>query len=153
GDVEIFTPRGSQHLNAGQTLVARGTASDPEFQTTGAIPRDEWDRWNEDRDARLERTAGYRYASRDIYGVEDLDPYGTWVNVAPYGYVWRPAVAAGWAPYRMGRWVWIDWYGWTWVSDDPWGWAPYHYGRWFWSAGGWCWYPGGFGGRHYWSPA
>ncbi len=58
----------------------------------------------------------------------------------------------GWAPYQSGRWVWEDWYGWTWVSDDPWGWAPYHYGRWFWNSG-WCWYPGAFGVRHYWSPA
>jgi uncharacterized membrane protein YgcG len=49
--------------------------------------------------------------------------------------------------------VWVDWYGWTWVSYDPWGWAPYHYGRWYVNPTyGWCWYPGGFGGRHYWSP-
>jgi hypothetical protein len=50
--------------------------------------------------------------------------------------------------------VWEDWYGWTWVSADPWGWAPYHYGRWFHhDRFGWCWYPGAFGPRHYWSPA
>ncbi|HMC59796.1 MAG TPA: DUF6600 domain-containing protein, partial [Candidatus Solibacter sp.] len=49
---------------------------------------------------------------------------------------------------------WEDWYGWTWVSSDPWGWAPYHYGRWFRNDRfGWCWYPGVFGARHYWSPA
>src|SRR5215469_1813539 len=30
GDVEIYTPRGNQWVSAGQTLLARGTASDPE---------------------------------------------------------------------------------------------------------------------------
>jgi hypothetical protein len=39
------------------------------------------------------------------------------------------------------------------VSYDPWGWAPYHYGRWFYYGSRWCWYPGGMGMRHYWSPA
>jgi hypothetical protein len=153
GDVEVFTPRGSQRLTAGQSLEARGTQSDPEFQIAGATPIDDWDRWNEARDRALEQTQAYRYVSRDVYGAEDLDPYGTWVYDAPYGYVWRPTVVAGWAPYRHGRWSWVDWYGWTWVSYDPWGWAPYHYGRWYSGPRGWCWYPGGIGGRHHWSPA
>ena len=61
-------------------------------------------------------------------------------------------MAADWAPYRTVRWTWLDWYGWSWVSYDPWGWAPYHYGRWYRGNAGWCWYPGGMGGRHYWSP-
>jgi hypothetical protein len=83
-----------------------------------------------------------------------LDPYGTWVNVDSYGWVWHPRVHVGWAPYRYGRWAWVDWYGWTWVSSDPWGWAPYHYGRWFHHAHhGWLWHPGGLHRRHYWSPA
>jgi hypothetical protein len=154
GEAEIFTPRGTQELRSGQTMFARGTAAEPEFQIAGAIDRDDWDRWNEDRDRDLERGSAYRYVSRDIYGAEDLDAHGRWVHLAPYGYVWRPTVVVDWAPYRHGRWVWIDWYGWTWVGYEPWGWAPYHYGRWFWSTGyGWCWYPGAFRARHYWSPA
>jgi hypothetical protein len=153
GDVEVFTPRGSQRLTAGQRMEARGTASDPEFQIAAAYPADEWDRWNESRDLALERSSSYRYVSRDVYGADDLDANGTWVYDAPYGYVWRPTVAVGWAPYRYGRWAWVDWYGWTWVSYDSWGWAPYHYGRWYYGGRGWCWYPGGIGVRHYWSPA
>src|SRR5205823_12221825 len=107
------------------------------------------------RDHELDRSQSYRYVSRDVYGADDLDPYGQWVQDPSYGYVWSPRVAAGWAPYREGRWVWIDWYGWSWLSYDPWGWAPYHYGRWYvHPTYGWCWYPGatGFGARHYWSP-
>jgi hypothetical protein len=154
GEAEIFTPRGSERLSAGRTMRARGTASEPEFQMVSEIREDEWDRWNSYRDRDLEKSRSYDYVSRDIYGAEDLDPHGRWVNVPPYGWVWSPRVAAGWAPYRHGRWVWIDWYGWSWVSYDPWGWAPYHYGRWFYNGPsfGWCWYPGGFGRRHYWSP-
>jgi hypothetical protein len=154
GDVEVFTPRGSQWVNAGQTMVARGTAADPEFQIDAAIATDEWDRWNASRDNALARSVSPRYVGPGVYGAEDLDPYGTWANDSEYGNVWRPAVDSGWAPYQSGRWVWEDWYGWTWVSYDAWGWAPYHYGRWFWRSGfGWGWYPGMIGVRHYWSPA
>lgn len=154
GEADIFTPRGSERLTSGRTMMARGSASDPEFQVMGAIQLDEWDRWNEARDRDLERSRSYQYVSRDIYGAEDLDGHGTWVQADTHGWVWAPRVAVGWAPYRYGRWSWIDYYGWSWVSYDPWGWAPYHYGRWFHTARyGWCWWPGGFQSRHYWRPA
>jgi hypothetical protein len=156
GELEVFTPRGSQWLTPGQTMVARGTPADPEFQVVDGIPTDDWDRWNESLDQALLQSPSYQYVGPGVYGTEDLDSAGVWTEVPPYGRVWRPTVGAGvdWAPYRNGRWVWEDWYGWTWVSSDPWGWAPYHYGRWFNQPGfGWCWYPGGLGVRHYWSPA
>jgi hypothetical protein len=153
GEAEVFTPRGSERLRSGRTMLARGTTSEPEFQVVSEIREDEWDRWNEYRDKDLERSRSYTYVSRDIYGAEDLDNHGRWVYVPTYGWVWSPQVAAGWAPYRYGRWSWIDYYGWSWVSYDPWGWAPYHYGRWFHHGPyGWCWWPGGVGRRHYWSP-
>ena len=154
GDIEIFTPRGSEEVRAGQTMMARGNPSDPEFQVVAARSADEWDRWNDSRDQLMARSNSYRYVPPGVYGTEDLDPYGQWTNVPPYGNVWAPAVGPGWAPYQCGRWVWEDWYGWTWVSCDPWGWAPYHYGRWFLAPGiGWAWYPGGLYVRSYWSPA
>ncbi len=154
GEADIYTPRGSERLRSGRTMLARGTASDPEVRLVAEIGEDEFDKWNERRDRDLERSRSYQYVSSDVYGAEDLDNHGRWVNVAPYGWVWTPQVAVGWAPYRYGRWSWLDWYGWSWVSYDPWGWAPYHYGRWFYDRPyGWCWYPGGYGGRHYWRPA
>jgi hypothetical protein len=114
---------------------------------------DEWDGWNEQRDREMLNSQSYSNVPQDMYGAEDLDNHGQWVDVPSYGQVWSPAVDPDWAPYQNGRWVWEDYYGWTWVSYDPWGWAPFHYGRWFYAAPyGWCWYPGGFG-RHYWSPA
>jgi hypothetical protein len=155
GDVEVFTPGGSQWVNAGQTMLARGTSADPEFQIVAAIAADDWDRWNDSRDGVLTRAVSPRYVGPGVYGTEDMDAAGTWGSDPDYGSVWRPAEAdPGWAPYQCGRWVWEDWYGWTWVSCDAWGWAPYHYGRWFWRTGfGWGWYPGLRGVRHYWSPA
>ena len=35
GDVEVFTPKGSQWVSQGQTMMARGTSADPEFQMQG----------------------------------------------------------------------------------------------------------------------
>jgi hypothetical protein len=134
-------------------MQARGTPLDPEYMIVAAIPNDDWDRWNADRDRTLERAVSTRYVPPDVYGAEDLDSYGQWQNDPAYGNVWVPAVDPGWAPYRVGRWEYVDFYGWTWVSGDPWGWAPYHYGNWYMSSYGWAWYPGAFGGRHYWRPA
>ena len=153
GEAEIDSQRGGERLEAGQTMNARGPASDPEFQIVQAIPPDAWDRWNDDRDRSLERSQSYRYVSPDVYGAEDLDQYGQWTSDPNYGQVWVPQVQPGWAPYQSGRWVWEDYYGWTWVSYDPWGWAPYHYGRWFYGSVGWAWYPGPIYGPHYWAPA
>ena len=62
---------------------------------------------------------------------DDLSPYGTWVGITNYGYVWRPNVAPGFTPYATnGYWDYTD-EGWTWISNYPWGWAPFHYGRWY----------------------
>ncbi len=74
---------------------------------------------------------------------ESLGPYGYWVNVPPYGYVWEPGqVGPGWMPYVDGYWAWTD-DGWTWTSYEPWGWATYHYGSWaFVNEYGWVWVPG-----------
>ena len=155
GQAEIFTPSGTETLDPGKTMMVRGEASDPEFQMVNAIEQDEFDHWNAGRDQQLTRSLSSRRVSPDIYGTEDMDQDGRWVNTPDYGTVWTPTVGdPDWAPYRNGQWVWEDYYGWTWVSYDPWGWAPYHYGRWFFRGGiGWCWYPGPVFVPTVWSPA
>ncbi len=153
GEAEVFSSGGSEHLRVGQTMNARGTGADTEYQVVQAGGADSWDRWNEDRDRYLQRSTSYQHVSPDVTGVEDLDQNGRWTQDPTYGQVWQPNVQPGWAPYQCGRWVWEDFYGWTWVSCDSWGWAPYHYGRWFWGVGGWAWYPGPAYGRFAWSPA
>ena len=153
GQAEIYTPSGTEPLQTGQTMQARGPASDPEFQMVQAIPMDEWDQWNLSHDQQFERASqqAYQYVNPQIDGAEDLSGQGQWEYEAPYGEVWEPNVAPGWAPYQNGRWDYENYYGWTWISYDPWGWAPYHYGRWFWGRRGWAWYPGA--GAQFWNPA
>ena len=79
------------------------------------------------------------------YFYDTLTPYGGWVNVAGYGWCWRPTIVAyhaGWQPYcDDGHWVYTD-CGWYWISGYSWGWATFHYGRWFQIPRyGWCWWP------------
>ena len=72
---------------------------------------------------------------------DSLAPYGSWMDVGDYGYVWHPEVEDDWQPYTNGRWVYTD-AGWTWDSDEPYSWAVYHYGRWAQVIGlGWVWVP------------
>jgi hypothetical protein len=153
GEAEIDSQRGGERLQAGQTMDARGPATDPEFQVVQGIPLDAFDRWNEERDRFFENSPSVRHVSPAITGAEDLDQNGQWVNDPNYGSVWQPTVGPDWAPYQNGRWVWEDYYGWTWVSADAWGWAPYHYGRWFMGPGGWAWYPGPIVAQPFWAPA
>ncbi|MGA1994265.1 MAG: DUF6600 domain-containing protein [Bryobacteraceae bacterium] len=119
-------------------------------------PPDQFDQWCIDRDRRESSTVSARYVPRETIGYEDLDQYGVWRNVPPYGYVWMPtAVPPGWAPYKFGHWAWVEPWGWTWVDDAPWGFAPFHYGRWAFAAGAWVWVPGRLvaGARPVYAPA
>lgn len=78
---------------------------------------------------------------------DDLDFWGQWMELYPYGEVWRPSVIVGWRPYDNGNWIWTD-DGWTWVSYEPFGWITYHYGMWVYDiVWGWLWIPG-----YTWSP-
>jgi hypothetical protein len=74
-----------------------------------------------------------------------LSPYGTWVQMPGYGYVWQPLATVQdfrWRPYTLGHWIYTD-DGWTWASDEPFGWLTYHYGRWMRTHTlGWVWFPG-----------
>ena len=115
---------------------------------------DVWDQWNYARTDHLLESVSARYVPPDVYGVDDLDHYGTWRVVQTYGPVWVPeAVTPGWVPYSTGRWISDPHYGWTWVDTAPWGWAPYHYGRWVVVDGFWAWAPGPVVARPVYCPA
>lgn len=155
GEAEITTPQGSTRVREGEMISIRGT-DNPEYKVSAAPDKDDWDKWNRDRDAVIREADGPRRTNQYYTGAADLDGYGRWVYVPGYGNVWQPyQQGPNWAPYQSGRWVWEPYYGWTWVSYDPWGWAPYHYGRWFYYENSWCWWPGPvYGGyRPLWSPA
>ena len=141
GEAEALTPQGSTIVKKGKMITVRGV-DDPEYQIAGAADRDNWDRWNEDRDDAMQDARSWGYGSRYYTGLHDLDRYGRWVYVSGYDWVWSPYADPYWAPYRHGRWLWEPYWGWTWVSYEPWGWAPYHYGRWFCHGSAWYWWPG-----------
>jgi len=155
GSAEISTSQGSTRVERDQRITIQGNADNAQYQVSGAPGRDDWDKWNSDRDRNIEGAQSWRHTNPYYTGTQDLDTNGQWTNVPDYGSVWFPAEAPGWAPYRDGRWVYEPYYGWTWVSYEPWGWAPYHYGRWFVYGGNWGWWPGPVYGGYYpvWAPA
>ncbi|HEX4641986.1 MAG TPA: DUF6600 domain-containing protein [Candidatus Acidoferrales bacterium] len=155
GSAEISTPQGSTRVQRDQRITIQGNADNAQYQVSGAPGRDDWDRWNGDRDRTIEGAESWRHTNPNYTGSQDLDSYGHWSNVPDYGDVWFPSAESGWAPYRDGRWVYEPYYGWTWVSYEPWGWAPYHYGRWFVYGGNWGWWPGPIYPDYYpvWAPA
>jgi hypothetical protein len=155
GSAEISTPQGSTMVQRDQRITIQGNADSAQYQVSGAPGRDDWDKWNGDRDHVIESAESWRHTNPNYTGTQDLDAYGHWRDVPDYGQVWFPDDGQDWAPYRDGRWVYEPYYGWTWVSYEPWGWAPYHYGRWFVYGGNWGWWPGPVYAGYYpvWAPA
>jgi len=157
GEAQIATPQGSADVHAGEMATVRGDSQSAQYKISPAPDRDDWDRWNADRDHMIRNASSWKHTNRYYTGTQDLDAYGQWQNVPDYGDVWVPNEADGWAPYRNGNWTYEPFYGWTWVGYEPWGWAPYHYGRWFPYGAGWAWWPGPiYGGgfyRPFWAPA
>ncbi|OGP53922.1 MAG: hypothetical protein A2162_03860, partial [Deltaproteobacteria bacterium RBG_13_52_11b] len=151
GKVDAESDGGRTTVNFGNTL-ALGRDHYAEVFPLGQP--DQWDRWNTEKDRRLESRASARYLPDELRPYSsDFDENGKWVYEREYGYVWRPTVVVSvdWAPYRVGRWVWMRG-DYVWVSYEPWGWAPYHYGRWAFGVSiGWFWVPP-IRGAVYWGP-
>ena len=157
-DLSVFTgwvdaegSGGKTRVNAGRTLTL-GEDREAELARIGRA--DEWQSWNVQRDKRFAaRGDSYRYLPEElrVYS-SDFDDHGRWVQDQEYGYVWiLRAIAADWAPYRLGRWMWRGG-DYVWVSSEPWGWTPYHYGRWAYAPRvGWFWVPPQRG-QVYWGP-
>jgi hypothetical protein len=155
GSAQISTPQGIADIKQGEMATVRGSGGDARYKIGPAPDRDDWDRFNAERDRMIHSANSWRHTNRYYTGSEDLDAYGRWQNVPDYGDVWVPNEPSDWTPYRDGNWVWEPYYGWTWVGYEPWGWAPYHYGRWFWYGSSWAWWPGPVWGwyRPFWAPA
>jgi hypothetical protein len=157
GEAQISTPQGIAEVKAGEMATVRGSGADARYKVSAAPERDDWDRWNTDRDRMIHNADAWRHTNKYYVGAEDLDANGRWEDAPDYGQVWVPNEPDDWAPYRDGNWVYEPYYGWTWVGYEPWGWAPYHYGRWMWYGGAWAWWPGPVWGggfyRPFWAPA
>jgi hypothetical protein len=157
GEAQISTPQGIGEVKQGEMATVRGSGADAKYKISPAPERDDWDRWNSDRDRMIHDASAWHHTNKYYVGSEDLDANGTWENAPDYGQIWVPNEPDGWAPYRDGSWVYEPYYGWIWVGYEPWGWAPYHYGRWMMYGGSWAWWPGPVWGpgfyRPFWAPA
>jgi len=155
GEAQIATPQGSTEVRVGEMATVRGDSNSAQYKISDAPDRDDWDRWNSDRDHMIQNAQSWKHTNHYYTGSQDLDTYGSWRNVPDYGDVWVPNEPEGWVPYRDGNWTYEPYYGWTWVGYEPWGWAPYHYGRWFPYGGAWAWWPGPVyvGYNPFWAPA
>ena len=142
GEVTAYVAGDEYQIGDGRGVAIDGIGDAARPRIYAASGADGWDEWESQRAGRIENAVSTQYVSDGIYGVEDLDEHGEWETTSDYGAVWRPRVAAGWAPYTDGRWVWVDPWGWTWLDYAPWGWAPFHYGRWVYTSGWWGWAPG-----------
>jgi hypothetical protein len=155
GEAQIATPQGSTVVHEGEMATVRGDSNSAQYKISPAPDRDDWDRWNSDRDHLIHDAQSWHHTNHYYTGTQDLDTYGNWQNVPDYGDVWVPNETSDWAPYRDGNWTYEPYYGWTWVGYEPWGWAPYHYGRWLYWNNAWAWWPGPTWGwyRPFWAPA
>lgn len=142
GEAEVTGEGGAYLVKPGQSY--RFVGNNLSNYLLSALPAEtDFDRWSNERERALTRSASARYVSPVVIGYQELDAYGSWRQDPEYGNVWTPTrVAVDWAPYHDGRWVWVRPWGWTWVDNAPWGFAPSHYGRWVSLRGHWCWVPG-----------
>jgi len=144
GLVETAGEEGSILVKSEQKLEISGGRFTSRPSSFYAVAEDNFDKWNEDRDSQLKSAMAKGYLPEELEDFEsELDQYGDWVYLRPYGYVWVPGgLDSEWRPYYYGRWVWLPLSGWTWLPYEPWGWSTFHYGRWGWGVGlGWYWIP------------
>ena len=149
GEVELQRQNAERvKIKKNETLAIDLNEPERYYLSKGIVegPHDYWDREREGQ--RVEAENRYRARTYPVsnldYGYYDLVPYGSWVSVPTYGYVWRPFnVAIGWDPFAYGAWVYYPGFGYVWNSAYPWGWTPYRYGSWvFINNRGWCWRAG-----------
>jgi hypothetical protein len=143
GNAALIGGQQRYELASGKTLVATGPASNPRVISIAEVGYDAFDDFNVARDKVLfAAIQDEPNVPQSIAGYDNLNQYGRWMSISPYGNVWLPNVGSDWAPYRHGQWTWESGFGWVWVGTEPWGWVPYHYGRWFFATGyGWAWVP------------
>lgn len=148
GDVEVQGPEKKETVAKEKTAtfdltdntatIAKGVAPEP------------FDTWNnnESKFQREYASADSPYSSPFAYGLSDLNYYGDYYYMPPYGWMWQPfGVGAAWNPYMNGAWSYYQGFGYSWVSMYPWGWMPYRYGAWAYVPGfGWGWQPTGYWG-------
>src|SRR5579863_7551470 len=81
GSAEISTPQGSTRVDRDQRITIQGNADNAQYQVSGAPGRDDWDKWNNDRDHVIQSAQSWQHTNPYFTGTQDLDPYGQWNDV------------------------------------------------------------------------
>jgi hypothetical protein len=145
GDVQVTDASGTMTAGKKKVLAFDETTQAPAVvaKNDEAGPFDDWDKTEMDYHKVRSVPSAFGGVS-NLYGINDLNYYGSFSNIGGCGSMWRPYLAsAGWDPFANGIWAWYPGAGYSWVSPYPWGWAPFHYGSWNYCGGGWGWQPGG----------
>jgi ferric-dicitrate binding protein FerR (iron transport regulator) len=125
-DSTIVTVRqGEGRVKGHQTVVSVHAGEQIEFrcisldhQVREAPRQDDFDKWCQVREQRLDQAVSARYALR--IGSTDIDEYLTSRENMGYGLVWAPTtIVPGWGPYPNVYWFWINPWVSTWVHDPP----------------------------------
>jgi hypothetical protein len=161
GSVDASAMRGGLRFDGGGTTVTVLGGQRVHLTPAGAsvtvafdaASHDDFAAFVDARDRAYDGVQSVHHVSAQMTGVESLDHSGRWESSPEWGWVWLPAVANDWAPYRFGHWAWMDPWGWTWVDDAAWGFAPFHYGRWALWGERWAWVPGEYVARPVYAPA
>ncbi len=148
GSVQVVNESGTTTVGKKKALTFdASTQAPPVIASNGEPgPFDDWDKTSTDYHNLRSVPAAYGGGGgSSLYGINDLNYYGSFANVGGCGSMWRPYLAsAGWDPFSNGIWAWYPGAGYSWVSPYPWGWAPFHSGSWAYCSGaGWGWRPGG----------
>jgi hypothetical protein len=145
GDVAVEDTAGSTAVskNRTATFALTGQTQPVVAKSLTDQPLDAWDSQSAQYHKNFANANNYG-SSGLMYGVSDMNYYGSFVNGCG-GSFWRPYFAsAAWDPYGSGAWAYYSGAGYSWVSPYPWGWTPYHTGAWSFCQGiGWGWAPGG----------
>src|SRR5258708_31887120 len=110
GSVEVSTPQGSTRVERDQRITIQGNADSAQYQVSGAPGRDDWDRWNSDRDRSIENAQSWRHTNPNYTGSQDLDAYGHWREVAHHGQEWVPGDHPAAAPHPARTWAFAPFY-------------------------------------------
>jgi hypothetical protein len=150
GSASLSSDYGSMPVRAGQRVLAQADRAPGGTMAFNSAAWDEFDQWSEERRAARAGVESNQYLPQEVRGYAGIfDHYGSWSADPTYGYVWYPAVGAGWRPFYNGFWYHGKRWGSTWIGWDPWGWPTHHFGRWGLSPlGAYYWIP-----ARRWSPA
>ena len=64
GEAQISTPQGIANIKQGDMATVRGAGADARYKITPAPERDDWDRWNSDRDRMIHNADAWHHTNK-----------------------------------------------------------------------------------------